>query len=52
MVLPHHTQYQVAGEAIEHDTHVLMEEPLTIRAADGPDLIVLPREKGLKQESL
>jgi predicted dehydrogenase len=48
IVLPHHLHYEVARTALAHGKHVMMEKPLTIRPADGLELIELSRRKGLK----
>lgn len=47
IALPHHLHHEVAEAALERNKRVMMEKPLTIRAADGLELIELSRQKGL-----
>jgi predicted dehydrogenase len=43
---PHRLHFEAARAALEHDAHVLVEKPLTIRPADARALVDLARERG------
>lgn len=44
---PPATHHQIARECLEHDLHVLVEKPLTLKSQDAEDLVQLADSKGL-----
>jgi predicted dehydrogenase len=44
---PPATHHQIARECLEHDLHVLVEKPMTLKSQDAEDLIQLADSKGL-----
>jgi predicted dehydrogenase len=44
---PHATHYEVARDALDAGLHVLVEKPMTVRAADAKDLDARARAAGL-----
>ena len=43
---PPATHYQIARECLEHNLHVLVEKPMTLKSLDAEDLIQLADSKG------
>lgn len=48
ITLPHTLHYSVAKYAFEHQKHVIMEKPLTIKSDEGLELIELAKKAGVK----
>ena len=46
VVVPHHAHFPVAKEALEHDLHVLIEKPMTVKAKDAKALVELAAARG------
>ena len=44
---PPATHYQIAKECLEHNLHVLVEKPITLKSKDAEELIELANAKGL-----
>ena len=47
VAVPHAAHFEVARDALEAGVHVLVEKPMTIRAADAWELVRLSRERSL-----
>ncbi len=45
---PHHMHYEIAKAALEKGKHVLVEKPITVRSAQGEELIALAKKAGVK----
>lgn len=43
---PHATHYAIARHCLEQGAHVMIEKPMTLRAAEARDLVALARERG------
>jgi predicted dehydrogenase len=41
------THYKIAKECLEHNLHVLIEKPMTLKSEDAEELVELARAKGL-----
>jgi predicted dehydrogenase len=50
VAVPHVAHFEVARDALEAGLHVLLEKPMTIRAADAWELVRLAREGALQLE--
>jgi predicted dehydrogenase len=44
---PPATHYPIARECLQHNLHVLIEKPMTLKSRDGEELIQLAESKGL-----
>jgi predicted dehydrogenase len=47
VVVPHNAHFGVARDALEAGVHVMLEKPMTLRAADAWTLVSLARDTGL-----
>jgi len=48
ITVPHVLHYEISKAALEKGKHVLVEKPITVKSAQGEELITLAKQKGLK----